>query len=52
MNQPTMTNEQFALWFAASQGPGSKLYENAQSILNWIEKNQKKPLTPITPKGK
>lgn len=52
MNQPSMSNEQFAIWLAASQGSGPKLLENAQNILNWLEKNSKKPSTPITPKGK
>ena len=52
MNQPTMSNEQFAIWFATSQGPGHKLLENAQVILNWLEKNAKKQVQPITPKVK
>lgn len=40
MNQPTMSNEQFALWFAAGQGPSSKLLENAEMILQWLNKQQ------------
>lgn len=52
MNQPQMSNEQFAIWFAASQGIDQKLFDRAQTILNWLEKNNKKPSAPITPKGK
>ena len=52
MNQPTMTNEQFALWFAAGQGPSTKLFDNAEAILNWLEKKSKKQEKPIMPKGK
>lgn len=52
MNQPTMNNEQFALWFASSQGPSHKLFENAQAIFNWLDNHSKKPEKPITPKGK
>ena len=40
MNQPSMTNEQFALWFAAGQGPSSKLLENADIILQWLNSKQ------------
>lgn len=42
MNLPTMTNEQFALWFAAGQG-ASKLYDNAETVYNWLESKSKKP---------
>ncbi len=55
MNIPQMSNEQFAIWFAASQGMDAKFFDRAQTILNWLEKNGKKPekqTAPITPKGK
>jgi uncharacterized protein YgfB (UPF0149 family) len=52
MNQTTMNNEQFALWVALSSGIDSKLFERADEILNWLNKDIKKPSTPITPKGK
>lgn len=55
MNLPTMTNEQFALWFAAGQG-ASKLYDNAETVYKWLESKSKKPAAPIseplTPKKK
>lgn len=55
MNLPTMTNEQFALWFAAGQG-ASKLYDNAEIVYKWLESKSKKPAAPIseplTPKKK
>lgn len=50
MNQPTMTNEQFAIWVALGQGMDHKLFDRAQIILDWIEKNNKKPSEPIKPK--
>lgn len=49
MNLPTMTNEQFALWFAAGQG-ASKLYDNAETVYKWLESKSKKPAEPIVPK--
>jgi hypothetical protein len=53
MNQPTMNNEQFALWFAAGQGPSTKLFDNAEAIYLWLEKkSEKKVVKPIMPKGK
>ena len=52
MNQPTMNNEQFALWVALGQGMDSKLFERADAVLTWLNKDIKKPTTPITPKGK
>lgn len=52
MNQPNMTNEQFALWFAAGQGQSGKLFDNAEAIYQWLEKKSKKPGKPITPKTK
>jgi hypothetical protein len=52
MNQPTMNNEQFAIWFAASQGMDAKLLDRAQTILDWLNKDIKKPTIPITPKSK
>jgi uncharacterized protein YgfB (UPF0149 family) len=52
MNQPTMNNEQFALWVALSQGMDKQLFERADSILNWLEKSEKKVVKPIMPKGK
>jgi uncharacterized protein YgfB (UPF0149 family) len=52
MNQPTMNNEQFALWVSLSQGMDSKLFERADDILKWLNKDIKKPSAPITPKGK
>jgi len=52
MNQPTMNNEQFALWVALSSGIDSKLFERADSILTWLDKSTKKPSVTITPKGK
>jgi hypothetical protein len=52
MNQPTMNNEQFSIWFAASQGMDAKLLDRAQIILDWLNKDIKKPTIPITPKGK
>lgn len=52
MNQPTMNNEQFALWVALSSGMDSNLFERADTLLSWLNKDIKKPTTPITPKGK
>ena len=52
MNQQTMTNEQFALWVSLGQGMDSKLFERADSILNWLEKSEKKVVKPIMPKTK
>lgn len=52
MNQPTMNNEQFALWVALSSGMDSKLFERADALLTWLNKDIKKPSVPITPKGK
>ena len=52
MNQPTMNNEQFALWVALSSGMDSKLFERADTLLKWLNKDIKKPAVPITPKGK
>lgn len=52
MNQPTMNNEQFALWVSLGQGMDSGLFERADAILKWLNKDNKKPITPITPKGK
>ncbi len=52
MNQPTMNNEQFALWVALSSGMDSNLFERADTLLKWLNKDIKKPTTPITPKGK
>ena len=52
MNQPTMNNEQFALWVALINGTDSKVFERADEILKWLDKSSKKPSTPITPKGK
>jgi uncharacterized protein YgfB (UPF0149 family) len=52
MNQPTMNNEQFALWVALSQGKEEHLFTRADSILKWLNKDIKKPSIPITPKGK
>ncbi len=52
MNQPTMNNEQFALWVSLIQGMDSKMYERADTLLTWLNKDIKKPTTPITPKGK
>ena len=52
MNQPTMNNEHFALCFASSQGLDAKLLDRAQTILDWLNKDNKKPIVPITPKGK
>ena len=52
MNQPTMTNEQFALWVALGQGMDSKLFERADTVLNWLNKDIKKPGVPIMPKTK
>ena len=52
MNQPTMNNEQFALWVALSQGKEESLFARADSILKWLNKDNKKPIVPITPKGK
>jgi hypothetical protein len=50
MNQPTMTNEQFAIWVSLGQGMDNKFFERADVILNWLEKNEKKVVKPITPK--
>ena len=47
-----MNNEQFALWVALGQGMDSKLFERADAVLTWLNKDIKKPITPITPKGK
>ena len=52
MNHPTMNNEQFALWVALSQGKEESLFARADSILKWLNKDVKKPIVPITPKGK
>lgn len=52
MNQPTMNNEQFALWVALGQGFDNSLFERADTILKWLNKDTKKPIIPITPKGK
>ena len=52
MNQPTMNNEQFALWVALSQGTDSKLFDRAEAILTWLNKDVKKTTIPITPKSK
>lgn len=52
MNQPTMNNEQFALWVSLSQGMDNSLFQRADDILKWLNKDVKKPITPITPKGK
>jgi uncharacterized protein YgfB (UPF0149 family) len=52
MNQPTMNNEQFALWVALGQGADNNLFLRADAILTWLNKDVKKPLTPITPKSK
>ena len=52
MNQPTMNNEQFALWVALGQGADNNLFLRADAILTWLNKDIKKPLTPITPKSK
>lgn len=52
MNQPTMNNEQFALWLALSQGKEESLFARADSILKWLNKDIKKPIVSITPKGK
>ena len=52
MNQPTMNNEQFALWVALGQGMDSKLFERADAVLNWLEKSEKKVVKPIMPKSK
>lgn len=53
MNQPTMTNEQFALWITLQTRSTFSLTE-ADKILTWLEaKNSKKPISePITPKKK
>ena len=51
MNQPTMTNEQFALWITLQTRSTFSLPE-ADKILAWLEaKNSKKP-EPITLKKK
>ena len=47
-----MNNEQFALWVALGQGMDSKLFDRADAVLTWLNKDIKKPITPITPKGK
>ena len=52
MNQPTMNNEQFALWIALSQGMDVNLFDRADNVLKWLNKDIKKPIVPITPKGK
>ena len=56
MNQPTMTNEQFALWISPSISiAASSHIEKAQIIFDWLEINRRKalrPTVPITPKGK
>jgi uncharacterized protein YgfB (UPF0149 family) len=52
MNQPTMSNEQFAMWVALGQGMDSKLFERADDILDWLEKKEKKVVKPIMPKTK
>ena len=52
MNQPTMNNEQFALWIALSQGKEEHLFTRADIILKWLNKDIKKPAIPITPKVK
>lgn len=52
MNQPTMNNEQFALWVSLGQGMDSKLFERADAVLNWLEKSEKKVVKPIMPKTK
>jgi len=52
MNQPTMNNEQFALWVSLSSGIDSNLFNRADEILKWLNKDIKKPAVPITPKGK
>ena len=51
MNQPTMTNEQFALWITLQTRSTFSLKE-AKEILDWLN-NTKKPISePITPKKK
>jgi uncharacterized protein YgfB (UPF0149 family) len=52
MNQPTMTNEQFAMWVSLGQGMDSKLFERADAVLNWLDKSEKKVVKPIMPKTK
>ena len=52
MNQPTMTNEQFAMWVSLGQVMDSKLFERADAVLNWLEKSDKKVVKPIMPKTK
>lgn len=56
MNQPTMTNEQFALWITLQTRSTFSLKE-AKDILDWLNNskstaNAVKPTEPITPKKK
>lgn len=55
MNQPTMTNEQFALWIAAQTQRNFTL-GHAEDLLKWLDSKSKptalKPTEPITPKKK
>jgi len=52
MNAPTMTNEQFALWYAPAYPGKGTILEKAEIILDWLDKKSKKSEKPITPKAK
>jgi uncharacterized protein YgfB (UPF0149 family) len=52
MSQPTMNNEQFALWIALGQGKEEHLFARADTILKWLNKDIKKPAVPLMPKTK
>ena len=52
MNQPTMTNAQFALWYAQGYPGMGTILERADFLLKWLEKTEKKVVKPIMPKTK
>jgi hypothetical protein len=52
MNIPTMTNAQFALWYAPAYPGNGTILERAEFLLQWLENSEKKVIKPITPKGK
>ena len=47
MNIPTMTNAQFALWYAPAYPGMGTILERAQFLLEWLEKNENKVVKPI-----
>lgn len=53
MNQPTMTNEQFALWISQGLNINGTPFEKAQKALDWLNKNSQQPkIETLTPKKK